>query len=65
MPVPKKQPLPPFDQARLEAETDDLEEFVAEVPFDRMDASGAEIVSAREAHDEVSQGDRGYRNLNE
>ncbi|MNY21667.1 hypothetical protein D3C86_1552300 [compost metagenome] len=65
MPTPKRQPLPKFDQARLEAETDDLEEFVAEIPVRRDDAQGAEIVSGREAHDEPPQRDRGYRNLNE
>ncbi|MBO9541214.1 hypothetical protein J7643_11550 [bacterium] len=65
MPVPKKQPIPPFNQARLEAETDDLEEFVAEIPLRRDDAQGAEIVSGREVHDEPPQRDRAYRNLNE
>lgn len=65
MPTPKRQPLPKFDQARLEAETDDLEEFVAEIPVDRLDAQGGEIVSAREVHDEVPASERGYRNLNE
>lgn len=62
---PKKQPLPHFSQARLEAETDDLEEFVAEIPIRRDDAQGAEIVSGREARDEPAQSERGYRNLNE
>lgn len=58
-------PEPRFDPARLEREVNDLEEFTAEVPLQRPDTEGVELVIERDNHAEPPAADRGYRNLNE